>query len=425
MRRFPHIVLLALLAVLGVVASASAVPCGADRCKSFPAGGADGAIAPGPDGNVWFAGSGFIGRLTRGGDVTRFPAPTTAGSDVEAGPDNGIWFTAPGTVGRMSTDGQITLHRDVSGGPGPIAPAADGAMWFTSAGGFLSRVASDGDALRSLLPGGRAQARASRAGETPDTMVRGPDGALWIAQSNPAGLARVGADGHVTEVALPQFGHDLGGITAGPDGGLWFTAPSARLIGRFSPTTGRINSFRTSWNPYAITSGPSHAIWFAMTHQGRWTLTRMVPAGYMSFFQVPGPVRGMAAGPDDGVYLAKGATIERFEPFLGAYPIRRRALPVNPFAGSISMRLFCPKFDLVFCAGTIVLRWKGQEVAQTAFSQRVNDAPATRLLLNGLGRRLARRSARVRVIATITQHDQGGVTRVSEHAFYLVRKRRR
>jgi hypothetical protein len=328
-------------------------------------------------------------------------------------------------VGRMATDGEITLRRDVAGTPGPIAPAADGAMWFTSSGGFLSRVAPDGDVLRSLLTGSRGQARAASAGEAPGSMVRGPDGALWIAQSYPAGLARVGADGAVTEFPLPQFGRDLGGITSGPDGGLWFTAPGARLVGRISPKTGRVNSFRTSWNPYAITSGPSHAIWFAMTYQGRWTLTRMVPAGYMSFFQVPGPVHGLAAGPDDGVYLAKGATIERFEPFLGAYPIRRRALPVNPFAGSISMRLFCPKFDLVFCAGTIVLRWNGQEVARTPFSQRVNDAPATRLLLNGLGRRLARRSSRVRVVATITQHDQGGVTRVSDHAFYLVRKKRR
>jgi hypothetical protein len=196
------------------------------------------------------------------------------------------------------------------------------------------------------------------------------------------------------------------------------------MIGRLSPTTGRTASFRTSWNPYAITAGPSHAIWFAMTDRGRWTLTRMVPAGYMSFFQMPGQVNGLAAGPDDGVYITRGSAVDRFEPFLGAYPIRRRTLPVNPFAGSISMRLFCPKFDLVSCAGNIVLRWKGRVVARTPFSQRVNDAPATRLLLNGLGRRLARRSARVRVIATFTQHDQGGVTRVSEHAFYLVRKRR-
>jgi hypothetical protein len=161
-----------------------------------------------------------------------------------------------------------------------------------------------------------------------------------------------------------------------------------------------------------------------MSNGGRWTITRLVPAGYMSFFQVPGQVNGLAAGPDDGVYIAKGGSVERLEPFIGAYPIRKRKLNVNPFAGSISMRLYCPWYDLVSCTGNIVVRWHDQVVAATRFSQRVNDAPASRLLLNGPGRRLMRRSARAPVTATITQHDQGGTTRVSQHNFTLVRRKR-
>jgi virginiamycin B lyase len=417
--------LAALLGSLALAAPALAVRCGEDRCRTFAAAaGADGAMASGPDGAVWFAGQGFVGRLTPGGDVQKFPAPTTGASDVEAGPDGGIWFTGPGLVGRMDTAGTITFQRPVSGTPGPIAPAADGSMWLTSSTGFLSRVAADGDLTRLAIPSkGGATASAARPVGGPGTMVKGPDGALWFVHSDPAGIGRIDADGHVTELPVPaSFGSELAGITAAPDGGLWFTAPRARMVGRMSATTAHVTGFRTSWNPYAITSGPSHAVWFAMTDSGRWTVTRLVPAGYMAFFQVPGPVKGLAAGPDDGIYISHGSSVERLEPFIGAWPIRHRKLKVNPFAGSISMRLYCPWYDLVSCAGKIVVRWHDQVVATQPFSQRVNDAPATRLLLNRLGRRLTKHSRSVPVTATITQHDQGGTMRERTYDFSLVRK---
>ena len=420
-----RILLASLLAALTLAAPAAAVRCGEDRCRTFAeASGADGAIAPGPDGAVWFAGQGFVGRLTPSGEVKKFPAPTTSSSDVEAGPDGGIWFTGPGVVGRMDTDGNITLQRSVGTTPGPIASAGDGAMWFGSSGGFLTRVAPDGNLLRVAgLGGGGASASASKAAGGPGTMVKGPDGALWFVHSEPAGIGRISPEGQVTELPIPgSFGSELAAITAGPDGGLWFTAPKGRMVGRISPTTGRVVGFRTSWNPYAITSGPSHAIWFAMTDSGRWTITRLVPAGYMAFFQVPGPVKGLAAGPDDGIYITHGSSVERLEPFIGAYPIRSRRMKYNPFAGSTSLRLYCPWYDLVSCAGRIVVRHRDQVVASVRFSQRVNDAPATRLLLNSFGRRVMRRSASVPVTATITQHDQGGTTRERGFDFTLVRR---
>jgi virginiamycin B lyase len=419
-----RIVLASLLASLTLAAPALAVNCGTDRCRTFDAAsGADGAMTSGPDGAVWYAAQGFIGRLTPDGAVQKFPAPTTSGSDVETGPDGGIWFTGPGLVGRMDTSGAITLQRPVSGTPGPISPAGDGAMWFATTSGFLSRVVPGGDLLRLATPGKGSTGPASQAAGAPGTMVKGADGALWFVHSNPAGVGRIDSDGHVTEYGLPgTFGSELAGITAAPDGGLWFTAPKARMVGRVSPKSGHVTSFRTSWNPYFITAGPSHSVWFAMTDSGRWTITRMVPSGYMAFFQVPGTVRGLSAGPDDGIYISKGDSVERLEPFIGAYPIRQRRLKVNSFAGSITMRLYCPWYDLVSCAGKVVVRWNDQVVATMPFSQRVNDAPATRLLLNALGRRLTRRSRSLPVTATITQHDQGGTTREKHFDFTLVRR---
>jgi virginiamycin B lyase len=416
---------LALVAVwaLAVAAPAGAVPC-AERCRSFDAPGAAGAVAKGPDGNLWYAGNGAIGRITPAGEVARFAAPTTSASDLEAGPDGGLWFTAPGLVGRMATDGTVTLTRSVAGTPGPIAPAADGAMWFTASGGVVSRVAPDGGLARLLVPGRNNPSPTTRATGGAGSMVAGPDGALWFAMGNPAALGRIGADGKVTEHPLPGIGRqELGGVAAGPDGGLWFTVPNARLVGRLSPTTGRTITFRTSWNPHAIAAGPSHAIWFAMTDSGRWTVTRMVPAGYMTFFQVPGPVRGLAAGADYGIWMAGDQEIERLESFMGAHPIRTRRLKVNPFAGSTSLRLLCPKYDLVLCAGTVTLGANGRKIGSAPFSQRSFDAPATRILLNRLGRRLTSRRREVEVVATLDQRDAGGTRRVARYAFTLVNRR--
>src|SRR5262249_53513744 len=51
------------------------------------------------------------------------------------------------------------------------------------------------------------------------------------------------------------------GITAGPDGNIWFTAP----LGRINPTTGAITEYPVpfaNYSLYAITSGPDGNLWF-------------------------------------------------------------------------------------------------------------------------------------------------------------------
>jgi sugar lactone lactonase YvrE len=319
----------------------------------------------------------------------------------------------------MATDGNVNFTRAVTGVPGPIAPGPDGSMWLAGAGGSVARVAPDSGLLR--LPG--SGPGASR-GAVADSLAPGPDGALWIALSNPATLRRIGPDGQVTDRPLSGFGRDLAAITAGPDGGMWFTAPGARLVGRVSPSTGRVVSFPTSWTPGAIAAGPSGAIWFAMTDQGRWTVVRLLPSGNMSYFQVPGPVRGLAAGSDDGLWMTANNRIERLEPFLGAYPIRTRRLNVSPFTGATGLRLYCPLYDLVYCAGRIVLRAGGRVLASTPFSQRANDAPATRIALTRFGVRLVAARRVVAAVATIDQHDQGGTARRAQYPVTLVQSPR-
>jgi virginiamycin B lyase len=418
----------ALTAAVVLAAPASAVPCETGRCATFAAPGATGPVVAGSDGNLWFLGDGFVGRMDLAGNVTRFPAPVGAGSDLTAGPDGALYFTAPGVVGKMGTDGQYTLSRSGLSGAGAIATTDDGTLWLGGAAGLMRVRSADvvdrATADVSRLAQAQAQVSVARPVPGPNSLVRGPDGGVWFAEAGRAAIGRIAPDGALTDYPLPgEFGDQIGGIVAGPDGGIWFTAPKGFRVGRLS-TRGEFTSYRTSWNPYAITAGPSHSIWFAMTDSNRWTIVRMVPAGYMSFWQVPGQVRGLGVGPDGAVYITKDSSIERMLPFLGAFPIRSRQLPVSPFTHAVSMRFLCPMYDLVYCAGNVVVTYAGKAVGSVPFSQRSYDAPATRLVLNAYGRGVVRRLGRVPVTATLTQHDAGGSWRTSSYDFVLQRRGR-
>jgi virginiamycin B lyase len=57
-------------------------------------GGVGGGITAGPDGNLWFTGSSFIGRITTKGVVTEFALPTKDSfpAAITAGPDGNLYF---------------------------------------------------------------------------------------------------------------------------------------------------------------------------------------------------------------------------------------------------------------------------------------------------------------------------------------------
>ena len=80
----------------------------------------------------------------------------------------------------------------------------------------------------------------------------------------PAALA---LSGKIREVAVPTaFTSGLFGITAGPDGNLWFTEEHGNNIGRISPTPKhKLAEFAipTAGSlPFGITAGPDGNLWF-------------------------------------------------------------------------------------------------------------------------------------------------------------------
>ncbi len=117
------------------------------------------------------------------------------------------------------------------------------------------------------------------------------------------------AAGTITEFPIPTASTFPRGITAGPDGNLWFTEYSGNKIGRITPA-GFITEFPippTSSNPFGITAGPDGNLWFA--EDGSNNIGRITPAGVVTGeFSIPtGDSRpfGITAGPDGNLWFTE------------------------------------------------------------------------------------------------------------------------
>jgi hypothetical protein len=134
-------------------------------------------------------------------------------------------------------------------------------------------------------------------------------------------IGRITTVGVITEFSIPTPDSGPGGITAGPDGALWFTEYQGNQIGRIT-TAGVITEFPTptaSSGPLRIAAGPDGALWFtafdAESKIGR--IGRITTAGVITEFPTPiadtWPL-GIAAGPDGTLWFTEfeGGKIGRF-----------------------------------------------------------------------------------------------------------------
>src|SRR5450759_2766897 len=104
------------------------------------------------------------------------------------------------------------------------------------------------------------------AGAVPEGITAGPDGNLWFTEFTGNRIGRITPLGVVTEFsagitagAYPRY------ITAGSDGNLWFTEAVGDRIGRIT-TGGVVTEFSAGItagaSPYGITAGPDGNLWF-------------------------------------------------------------------------------------------------------------------------------------------------------------------
>ena len=150
------------------------------------------------------------------------------------------------------------------------------------------------------------------ANSYPYGITAGPDGNIWFTESSftePNGsiIGRITPNGTITEFPLPnKFNSNPFPITVGPDGNLWF-AELPPKIGRMTPT-GAVTEFLIPSGASAngIVGGPDGNVWFTETNANR--IGRITPAGVVAEFVVPtvrtSPWR-ITAGPDGNLWFTE------------------------------------------------------------------------------------------------------------------------
>ena len=123
-----------------------------------------------------------------------------------------------------------------------------------------------------------------------------------------AGLAGVASGQVVTEFPITTAASYPVGITAGPDGNLWFTEGSAATRSAGSP---RPASSPSSPSPrptagLSIAAGPDGNLWFTETSGNK--IGRITTAGVITEFSVPTATAALdiAAGPDGNLWFTEG-----------------------------------------------------------------------------------------------------------------------
>jgi virginiamycin B lyase len=351
-RKHPLSYTLNRLLVLGVVGASVLWPEGvwAGPVREFAvptAASAPRAIAPGPDGALWFteALGNRIGRIATSGEISEFALPQADSfpSGITTGPDGALWFTKWGGIGRITTDGELREFPVIplSGhAPQPaedITTGPDGALWFTEIG-RIGRITTSGEVAGFPYRGRFAFSVG---------ITVGPDQALWFAKF-PDKIVRITTAGEMTEFALPPARKTVRGIAAGPDGALWYTRDLADTVGRIT-TSGSVREFplssAESW-PAAIAAGPDGALWFTESRGNR--IGRITTSGHIAEFRLranSGP-RDIVAAPDGALWFTEtaGNRIGRIAPgavMFGAKTLVTLMLAKKriPFGGPLAVRV--------------------------------------------------------------------------------------
>jgi hypothetical protein len=218
------------------------------------------------------------------------PTANSNPTSISAGPDGALWFTEflGEKIGRIAVTGTIEEFPGagfVSGGANGMTTGSDGNLWFTDNSAVISRIcASTNRPAGCPSIGTIAGYSVPTANSYPTGITAGPDGALWFTESSVNNIGRINTSGSVPtcpspipnppscsvstpcfcEYPVPSGGQNIYSITAGPDGALWFTDYDSNQIGRIT-TSGVTTEYAVptaSSHPYGITAGPDGALWF-------------------------------------------------------------------------------------------------------------------------------------------------------------------
>lgn len=121
----------------------------------------------------------------------------------------------------------------------------------------------------------------------PNGITAGPDGNLWFTETGGNKIGKMTPGGAFTEYPVPKSNSGLQSITAGPDGNLWFIEGNANQIGRIT-TGGAITEFpllTPNSAPNSIIAGPDGNLWFTEYFGNQ--IGRITPGGTITEFPLP------------------------------------------------------------------------------------------------------------------------------------------
>src|SRR5207249_4124769 len=89
-------------------------------------------------------------------------------------------------------------------------------------------------------------------GSFPVGITAGPDGAVWFAERTGNKIGRITTSGSISEFAAPTAQGEPNEITAGPDGALWFIEEAADKVGRITASpTSKDQCQNEGWRDYS------------------------------------------------------------------------------------------------------------------------------------------------------------------------------
>jgi virginiamycin B lyase len=260
------------------------------------------AIAPGADGNLWFAeyGASKIGRITLEGVITEFAlAHGSWPEGVVAGADGNIWFpeSARSRVGRITPSGDITEFLLNDAAPSAICAGPDGNLWVTDQKhGQVIRITTAG-AVTGFALGGVSLL----------SIAAGPDGRLWIVDYY-GSLQSMNVDG--TPGPSYPLSYASGSVAAGPDA-LWITSGNDRSLLRITPAGMSRGFFIPGYSePVRAAVAPDQVVWFTGQDQapgGGGDIGRLATDGTITFSPLKAysmPV-AITIGPDGNVWFTE------------------------------------------------------------------------------------------------------------------------
>jgi streptogramin lyase len=175
------------------------------------------------------------------------------------------------------------------------------------------------------------------------TMVLGPDGNVWISGATANEIAKVTANGTITQFPLTDGGQTPMGLNVGPDGNFWFLEVNSGVVARMTPS-GTITDYTIPVGPVGFTQpsvmtvGKDGNLWFV--DQAQDELFRVTLQGAMTGFPMPPNAfgQGIVTGPDGNLWVTDGGdtavlVFSTAGALLAQYPLPANASPYGICVG--------------------------------------------------------------------------------------------